>query len=161
MVIAQFEAAIEQIVALAVLMPIVASMGGNGGTQTVTVVVRALATREITPANAHARARQGDRGRRPQRSAVPDHRRAGAVLWFGDLVSGVLFGVALLIALIFAALAGVGDSARLFDRLGVDPAVASGVFMTTVTDGSDSSLPRARFVLSALGAAWLSSPALR
>ena len=51
-VIAQFEDAIEQVVALAVLMPIVASMGGNGGTQTVTIVVRALAAREITPANA-------------------------------------------------------------------------------------------------------------
>ena len=70
-VIAQFEEAIAQVVALAVLMPIVASMGGNGGTQTVTVVVRALATREITAANALARAAQGARRRRPQRPAVP------------------------------------------------------------------------------------------
>ena len=56
-----------------------------------------------------------------------------AVLWFGNLLLGVLFGIALLITLIFAALAGVAIP-LLFDRFGVDPALASGVFMTTVTD---------------------------
>jgi magnesium transporter len=132
-VIAQFEEAIEQIVALAILMPIVASMGGNGGTQTVTVVVRALATREVTPANA-------------MRVLGKEFLVGGfngllflvtgvliAVLWFGNLVLGVLFGIALLITLIFAALAGVVIPIA-FDRFGVDPALASGVFMTTVTD---------------------------
>jgi magnesium transporter len=132
-VIAQFEEAIEQVVALAVLMPIVASMGGNGGTQTVTVVVRALATREITPANA-------------MRVLGKEFLVGGfngllflvtgvlvAVVWFGSLMLGVLFGIALLITLIFAALAGVVIPVA-FDRLGVDPALASGVFMTTVTD---------------------------
>ncbi len=132
-VIAQFEAAIEQVVALAVLMPIVASMGGNGGTQTVTIVVRALAAREVTPANALR--------------VVGKEAMVGglngllflitgvlvAVLWFGNVLLGVLFGAALLITLIFAALAGVLIP-LLFDRLGVDPALASGVFMTTVTD---------------------------
>jgi magnesium transporter len=132
-VIAMFEDAIEQVVALAVLMPIVASMGGNGGTQTVTVVVRALATHEITPANA-------------LRVLSKEFVVGGlngllflitgvlvAVLWFGDPMLGVLFGIALLITLIFAGLAGVLIPV-VFDRLGVDPAVASGVFMTTVTD---------------------------
>ena len=132
-VIAMFEQAIAQVVALAVLMPIVASMGGNGGTQTVTVVVRALATREITPANAL---------RVLGKELVVGSLNGllflitgvlVAVLWFGDPMLGVLFGIALLITLIFASLAGVAIPI-VFDRLGIDPAVASGVFMTTVTD---------------------------
>jgi magnesium transporter len=132
-VIAQFEAAIEQVVALAVLMPIVASMGGNGGTQTVTIVVRALASREVTPANAM---------RVVGKELVVGSLNGFlflitgvlvAVLWFGNVLLGVLFGAALLITLIFAALAGVAIP-LLFDRFGVDPALASGVFMTTVTD---------------------------
>jgi magnesium transporter len=132
-VIAQFEAAIQQVVALAVLMPIVASMGGNGGTQTVTVVVRALATREITPANAvRVLGKEllvgGLNGLLFLVTGV-----LVAVLWFGNPMLGVLFGIALLITLIFAGLAGVAIPI-VFDRLGVDPAVASGVFMTTVTD---------------------------
>ena len=132
-VIAQFEDAIEQVVALAVLMPIVASMGGNGGTQTVTIVVRALATREITPANAL----------RVFGKEIAIGGLNGvlflvagalvAVLWFGNVLLGVLFGAALLITLIFAALAGVAIPIA-FERFGVDPALASGVFMTTVTD---------------------------
>ena len=125
-VIALFEKTIQQIVALAVLMPIVASMGGNGGTQTVTIVVRALATREITPANA-------------LRVFGKELLVGGlngllflavgalvAVVWFGNPLLGALFGAALLITLIFAALAGVAIP-LVFDRLGVDPAVASGV----------------------------------
>jgi len=132
-VIAQFEAAIQQVVALAVLMPIVASMGGNGGTQTVTVVVRALATREITGANAiRVLGKElvvgGLNGLLFLVTGV-----LVAVLWFGDPMLGVLFGIALLITLIFAGLAGVAIPI-VFERLGVDPAVASGVFMTTVTD---------------------------
>jgi magnesium transporter len=132
-VIAQFEAAIEQIVALAVLMPIVASMGGNGGTQTVTIMVRALAAREVTPANAvrvfgKELAVGGLNGVLFLITGV-----LVAVLWFGNVLLGVLFGVALLITLIFAALAGVAIPLA-FERFGVDPALASGVFMTTVTD---------------------------
>ena len=132
-VIALFEDAIEQVVALAVLMPIVASMGGNGGTQTVTVVVRGLATREVTSANAT---------RVLTRELVVGSLNgilflitglAVAVLWFQNVTLGLLFGVALLITLLFAALAGVLIPV-LFERFGVDPAVASGVFMTTVTD---------------------------
>jgi magnesium transporter len=133
MVIAQFEDAIEQVVALAILMPIVASMGGNGGTQTVTIVVRALAAREITPANAlRVFGREamvgGFNGLLFLVTGV-----LVAALWFGDVLLGVLFGAALLITLVFAALAGVAIPLA-FDRFGVDPALASGVFMTTVTD---------------------------
>jgi len=120
-------------VALAVLMPIVASMGGNAGTQTVTVVVRALAVREITPANAL---------RILGKEAVVGGLNGLAflflgvllaVVWFGDLTLGVLFGLAMLATLIAATLAGVAIP-LLFVRLGVDPAVTSGVCLTTVTD---------------------------
>ena len=132
-VIAQFEDAIEQVVALAVLMPIVASMGGNAGTQTLTVVVRALATKEVTPANATR--------------VLGKELLAGgfngvlfmvsglllAFLWFGDPLLGVLFGIAMLVTLVFGSLAGVAIPV-VMDRLGLDPAVVSGVFLTTVTD---------------------------
>jgi magnesium transporter len=132
-VIAQFEDAIEKVVALAVLMPIVASMGGNAGTQTLTVVVRALAMKEVTPANAMR--------------VLGKELLAGsfngvlfmvsgmmlAFFWFGDPILGALFGIAMLITLVFGALAGVAIPV-LMDRFGLDPAVVSGVFLTTVTD---------------------------
>ncbi|HEX6144788.1 MAG TPA: magnesium transporter [Geminicoccaceae bacterium] len=132
-VIAQFEGAIDQLVALAVLMPIVASMGGNGGTQTLSVVIRALATRELTARNAY---------RVLGREFIVGGLNGllflvvgvlVAVVWFGNLMLGVMFGIALLVTLIFAAVAGVALP-MLFDRLGLDPAVSSGVFLTTVTD---------------------------
>ena len=79
LVIGQFEGAIEKIVALAVLMPIVASMGGNAGTQTVTVAVRALAMGELTAGQCAALHRQGGRRRRPERHHLrpPHGRRRG------------------------------------------------------------------------------------
>ena len=133
LVIAQFKDAIDRLVALAILMPIVASMGGNAGTQTVTVVVRALAVRELTPANA-------------LRILAKEAAVGGlngiaflvlgfllAVFWFGDPALGFLFGVAMVITLIAATLAGVAIP-LIMERLGVDPAVASGVCLTTVTD---------------------------
>jgi magnesium transporter len=132
-VIAQFEDVIQKVVALAVLMPIVASMGGNAGTQTLTVVVRALAMREVTPANA-------------MRVFGKELLAGGfngilfmvsglllAFFWFGDPVLGALFGIAMLVTLVFGALAGVAIPV-VMDRLGLDPAVVSGVFLTTVTD---------------------------
>lgn len=132
-VIGMFDAAIEKIVALAVLMPIVASMGGNAATQTLTVAVRTLATRELTAANA--------------RRVVVKEAMVGAInglvfaaivggigfAWFGDWELGAVFGLSMIINMIAAALAGVLVPVTL-DRLGVDPAVASGVFVTTVTD---------------------------
>jgi magnesium transporter len=132
-VIALFEKTIQQLVALAVLMPIVASMGGNGGTQTVTIVVRALATREITPANAlRVFGKEllvgGLNGLLFLAIGV-----VVAVVWFGNLPLGALFGAALLITLIFGGIAGAAIPIA-FERFGFDPAVASGVFLTTVTD---------------------------
>ena len=132
-VIAQFEGAIGQIVALAVLMPIVASMGGNAGTQTLTVVVRALAVREVTTANAF-------------RVLIKEFFAGGingllfmaaglavALLWYGDPLLGMLFGLAMVVTLVAGVLAGVCIP-LLLDKLGFDPAVSSGVFLTTVTD---------------------------
>lgn len=133
MVIAQFEDAIGQVVALAVLMPIVASMGGNAGTQTLTVVVRALAVREVTTANA-------------VRVLMKEFLAGGlngllfmaaglgiAILWYQDPTLGVLFGLAMVITLVAGVLAGVCIP-LLLDRMGFDPAVSSAVFLTTVTD---------------------------
>ena len=151
-VIAQFEESIEQIVALAVLMPIVASMGGNGGTQTVTVVVRALAAREVTPANAlRVLGKElvvgGLNG-----FLLSDHRRPGrAWCWFGNVLLGVLFGVALLVTLIFAALGRGRDPAGLRS-----PRRRSGAGVGRVHDHGDRRrrLPvvsRTRHALSALG----------
>ncbi|BBE71426.1 magnesium transporter [Oharaeibacter diazotrophicus] len=132
-VIGLFEASIEKLVALAVLMPIVASMGGNAGTQTMTVAVRALATRELDANNA---------GRLALREiAVGLVNGVGfailvggiAGLWFRDPTLGMVFGAAMIVNMLAAAAAGIAIPLTL-DRFDVDPAVASGVFVTTVTD---------------------------
>ncbi len=134
LVIGLFDATIEQMVALAVLMPIVASMGGNAGTQSLTVAVRALATKELTAANAGAGDRQGAAGRRRQRRAVRHpHRRRRLAVVRRRRASAVVLGLAMIINLVVAALAGPVIPLAL-ERVGVDPAVASGVFLTTVTD---------------------------
>ncbi|MBB4005965.1 magnesium transporter [Allorhizobium taibaishanense] len=132
-VISLFEATIEQIVALAVLMPIVAGMGGNAGSQTMTVTVRALATRNLDIHNAWRVVR----------------REAGvgllnglifgvligvtAGLWFQDVNIGGIIAAAMLINMMAAAIAGILIP-LLLDRIGADPAVSSAVFVTTVTD---------------------------
>ncbi len=133
LVIGLFEGTIAKITSLAVLMPIVASMGGNAGTQTLTVTVRALATREVTGANAY---------RLLGKELLVGFWNgllfsviiAGvAYLWFGSLgISAVIAGSTIL-TLLIAGLSGA-FSPLLLERLKVDPAVASGVFLTTVTD---------------------------
>lgn len=132
-VIEMFGASIQQMVALAVLMPMVASMGGNAGTQTMTVSVRALATRELNPANI---------ARVVTREAVVGlingltfavFLSLLAVYWFGAGQLGVVIAMAIIINMLAAALAGIFIPLAL-DRLGFDPAVASTVFVTTVTD---------------------------
>jgi magnesium transporter len=133
LVIALFDDVIDQVVALAVLMPIVASMGGNGGTQTVTVVVRGLAMHEITPANATRILTKEFLVGSLNGIVFLVIGVALATIWYGDPMLGVLFGLALLLALVFGTLAGVLIP-LLIDRLGLDPAVSSGVFLTTVTD---------------------------
>jgi len=132
-VIGQFEATIGKLVALAVLMPIVASMGGNAGTQTLTLVIRGLATGTVNTANA----------RRVLRKELLVGGLNGllwalvvaaiAATWYHDLSLGLVIAVAMIINLVFAALAGVLLPVAL-RRLGVDPALASGVALTTVTD---------------------------
>ncbi|NWG70957.1 MAG: magnesium transporter [Parvularculaceae bacterium] len=140
-VIALFDKAIAEVVALAVLMPIVASMGGNAGTQTLTVAVRSLATRELTPANAvriiWREALVG--GANGILFALIMGLLAG--VWHaastgdaGDgLRIGVVIGAAMIINLVCAGLAGILVPLGL-QRAGADPAVSSGVFVTTVTD---------------------------
>ena len=133
LVIGQFEHSIEKIVALAVLMPIVASMGGNAGTQTVTVAVRALAMGELTAANAlrfiaKEAAVGGLNG-----FIFAILMGAAVVAWYGDWRLGAVIGAAMICNLLAAALAGTLIPLGL-QKLRVDPAVSSTVFLTTVTD---------------------------
>lgn len=133
LVIGLFDGTIEKMVALAVLMPIVASMGGNAGTQTMTVAVRALATREIeTVETLGLIARETYVG---FLNGVLFSILMGSItiLWFGDVNLGFVIGVAMVINMVAAGLAGILIPLGL-DRIGVDPAVASSVFVTTVTD---------------------------
>lgn len=133
LVIAVFRDSIEQIVALAVLMPIVASMGGNAGTQTLTISVRALATKDLTPTNA---------GRIIVREVLVGGLNGLlfaivmaviCVFWFNDVKLAVVIGLAMIINLLAAGLAGILIPIGL-QRAGADPAIASTVFVTTVTD---------------------------
>ncbi|GGD05980.1 magnesium transporter [Aquisalinus flavus] len=142
-VISFFDATLEQVVAVAILMPIVASMGGNAGTQTLTVAVRNLATRELTAANALRIV-----GRETLVGLI--NGCAFAVLmgcisgvWYGTigggggaeagLVLGLVLAAAMIINMIMAGLSGILIPLVL-QRVGADPAVASAVFVTTVTD---------------------------
>ena len=133
LVIAQFEAAIAQLVALAVLMPIVASMGGNAGTQSLTVAVRAIATKDLTRSNLmRVIVREAGVG---LINGLIFAVVMGAVglIWFGSMALGGVIALAMVINLLVAGLAGILVPVTL-DRFGVDPALASGAFVTTVTD---------------------------
>lgn len=132
-VISLFEGQIERMVALAVLMPIVASQGGNAGTQTMTVAVRALATRELGHANALRIVRREVFAGLLNGAAFAVIMGAVAIAWFGVPDLGIVVGIAMIIVLVAAALGGILIPLAL-DRLGVDPAVSSGPFVTTVTD---------------------------
>jgi magnesium transporter len=132
-VIKLFDATIDQMVALAVLMPIVASMGGNAATQTMTVAVRALATRELGPVNA-ARVIL----REAYVGLINGFTFASIIgivvlAWFGIGTLGVVIAAAMICNFVAAALAGILIPLALA-RAGFDPAVASGVFVTMVTD---------------------------
>jgi magnesium transporter len=132
-VIRQFGATIEQMVALAALMPIVASMGGNAGTQTMTVTVRALATNKLGRVNA-GRVISRETAVGLINGAVLSLIIAAVVfLWFGSGKLGLVIGAAMIVNLLAAAVAGILIPLTL-DRLDLDPAPASGVFVTTVTD---------------------------
>ena len=132
-IIGFFDGSIEQMVALAVLMPIVDSMGGNSGTQTLKITVRSLATQELSPVNM-------------MRSI---YRELGigfvnglffaivtgivGALWFDDIRLGLVLAAAMIVNLVVAALAGILIPLGL-QRAAIDPAVSSTVFVTTVTD---------------------------
>jgi magnesium transporter len=131
-VISRFERSIEALVALAVLMPIVASMGGNAGTQSLTVAVRALATRDLTRANALRVVRREALVGLVNGVTLALVLGVGTAFIFGPALGGVI-ATALVVNLFVAALAGVFVPLAL-ERFGVDPALASGTFVTTVTD---------------------------
>ncbi|MBE8191392.1 MAG: magnesium transporter [Alphaproteobacteria bacterium] len=132
-VIGWFDASIEKMVALAVLMPIVASMGGNAGTQTLTIAVRSLSQKDLQMVDA--------------RRVILRELRIGllngtlfaivvAVLgyvWFGSVALGAVLGAAMIVTLVAAALAGILIPLGLH-KFEIDPAIASGVFVTTITD---------------------------
>ena len=132
-VIAQFASTIEAIVALAVLMPIVASMGGNAGTQTLTVAVRALATKDLTPANAWRVIRREVAVGFFNGCVFALIIGAIGIVWYGSPMLGVVLGLSMVANLLVAGMAGILIPLGL-DKVGVDPALASGAFVTTVTD---------------------------
>lgn len=132
-VISMFDATLSKMVALAVLMPIVASMGGNAATQTMTVAVRAIATNDLGPMNA---------GRVVVRELLVGLLNGisfaiamglVAAYWFSDTGLGLVIGAAMIINLFVAGLAGIVIPLAL-DKAGADPAIASSAFVTTVTD---------------------------
>ena len=132
-VIAFFDTTIQQMVALAVLMPIVASMGGNAATQTMTVAVRALATQELDSFNVLRVV-----GREVTVAVINGFAFALilgviAATWFGNYQLGFVIGTALVVNLFCAGLSGILIPIGL-NKAGADPAIASSVFITTVTD---------------------------
>jgi magnesium transporter len=132
-VIAQFADTIEAIVALAVLMPIVASMGGNAGTQSLTVAVRALATKDLTSANAWRVIRRETTVGLLNGLVFAVIIGAVGIVWYGSPLLGVVLGLAMIVNLLVAGAAGILVPLWL-EKFGVDPALASGAFVTTVTD---------------------------
>ncbi len=132
-VLGLFEGELEKMVALAVLAPIVASQGGNAATQTMTVAVRALATRELGPSNGlRVVMREGLVGL-VNGLAFAVITGIAAVAWFKIPGLGIVIGLAIICNLVAGALGGILIPMAL-ERVRADPAVASGTFVTTVTD---------------------------
>jgi magnesium transporter len=132
-VVSLFGSTIEKVVALAVLMPIVAGMGGNAGTQALAVAVRAIAMRELSGTNA---------SRAVMKEAIVGLINGClfavlvgviAALWFQTPVLGGVIGMAMIINLLTAGVFGAGIPV-LLDRFDLDPAISSSVFLTAVTD---------------------------
>ena len=132
-VIGIFESSLRQLVALAILMPIVASMGGNAGTQTLTVAVRALALREVTRANALRVI--GKEFAVGTINGIIFAVIIGSVAsyWFQMPLLGIIIGAAMIINLMVACLSGILIP-LILDKTGIDPAIASTVLLTTITD---------------------------
>jgi len=132
-VVKQFEGTIDQIAALAVLMSIVAGMGGNAGTQVLALMVRGLALNQVSASNINVLIWK------EVRVALLNGLALGAILavvvwaWFGNPWLSLVIGSAMTINLLCAATAGVLIPVTL-KRMGFDPAVSSSIFLTTVTD---------------------------
>lgn len=133
LVIGQFDVTIEKLVALAILMPVVASMGGVAGSQTLTLVIRGMALGQIDISNA---------GRLITKELAIGMLNgllwavivaAVAVFWFQDYLLGIIIGVAILVNMVTAALAGA-TIPLLLRKIGADPALGGGVVLTTITD---------------------------
>jgi magnesium transporter len=132
-VIGQFGATIEQMVALAALMPIVASLGGNSGTQTMTVTVRALATRDLDIYNAGRVIRREVLVGMLNGTIIATVMGLVAGFWFGNVHLGGVIAAAMIINMVAAALAGIMIP-LLLDKFGADPAISSSIFTTMITD---------------------------
>ncbi len=132
-VIGWFEATLKQVVALAILMPVVASMGGIAGTQALTVVIRGMALGQVGWSNLsrlmYKELMVGILNSLGWAVVVGGI----ATMWFGDGILGVIVGAALIINLVAAAITGAGLP-LILRRLSIDPALAGGVILTTVTD---------------------------
>ncbi len=133
LVIGMFEGELEALVYLAILMPVVASIGGNAGTQALTVAVRSLASRELTSANLLRIVSREVMVGLFNGTAIGALIAGVAWVWFGTPLLSLTIGLAVLINLVAAALAGTLIPVVL-DRLDRDPAVASPVFVTWITD---------------------------
>jgi magnesium transporter len=133
LVIAQFADAIDALVVLAVLMPIVAALGGNAAIQALSVTVRALAMRQVTRANAWRVLGKELLVGGMNGAVVCLAGLALVIGWFGQLELALVFGVGIVLSITIAALAGAAVPI-VMDLLGLDPAVASSVFVTTITD---------------------------
>ncbi len=133
LIIALFETTIDKIVALAILMPIVASMGGNAGTQALTVAVRALATKELSRSNTLRIIWKETLVGFINGAVFAVLIGFAATLWFQDYMLGGVIAAAMIINLLVAGLFGAGIPVVL-DRLGSDPAISSTVVLTTATD---------------------------
>ena len=132
-VIGLFQNEIEKIVALAVLMPIVASMGGNAGTQTVTVAVRALATRQLNYANLQKFVFRETWVGMLNGILFAILSVLLAYFWFKDLQIALVMGVAMITNLLIAGVLGTLIPITL-EKYKIDPAISSSVFLTTATD---------------------------
>jgi magnesium transporter len=132
-VVGLFEATIEKVVALAILMPIVASMGGIAGSQTLVLIIRGLALGQVEQANARWLLLREVGVALLNGTALASIVGVAAGLYFGQWQIGLIIFAALVINLLAASLAGVGVPLAL-KRFGIDPALAGGVILTTVTD---------------------------
>ena len=132
-VISVFDATIQEMVALAILMPIVANLGGNAGTQTMTIAVRALATKELTASNAPRLVSRELAISLLNGVILAIVIGLAAGIWFHNMPLGGVLSLALIMNMVCAGLSGILIPITL-DKLKIDPAIASSVFLTTITD---------------------------